>query len=79
MHLARKHTEMSFPEIARHMGNKNHTTVILACRRIRHMLDEDAGARWMTPAGERQMKLATLIHDLEVQLVQSPGSVAASA
>ena len=39
MYLARKHTTMSFPEIGRFMGNKNHSTVILAERRIKKMLD----------------------------------------
>lgn len=78
MYLARKHTDMSFPEIARHMGNKNHTTVILASRRIDRMLQEDADARWTTPTGDRQMKLAGLLHDLEAQLVQSNGATASA-
>jgi chromosomal replication initiator protein len=74
MYLARKHTDMSFPEIARHMGNKNHTTVILAARRIQRMLDEDGVARWMTPAGEKQLKIASVLAQLEAQLGKSAGS-----
>ncbi|UCG15491.1 MAG: chromosomal replication initiator protein DnaA [Phycisphaerales bacterium] len=74
MFLARKHTNMSFPEIARHMGNKNHTTVILAARRVKRMLEEDAVARWMAPAGEKQMKIAAVLTQLESQLGK-PGAV----
>ncbi len=68
MYLARKHTDMSFPEIARHMGNKNHTTVILAARRINKMLNEDGTAQWMTPAGEKEMPIRTVVAQLESQL-----------
>ena len=67
MYLARKHTEMSFPEIGRFMGNKNHSTVILACRRISKMLQGDEAARWMTPAGQKEQPLAILIDELEKQ------------
>ena len=65
MYLARKHTDMSFPEIGRFMGNKNHSTVILASRRISKMLQEGASARWMTPAGQKEQDLSTLVDDLE--------------
>lgn len=67
MYLARKHTDMSFPEIGRFMGNKNHSTVILASRRISKMLQENATVRWMTPAGQKEQNLAVLIQDLEEQ------------
>jgi len=65
MYLARKHTDMSFPEIGRFMGNKNHSTVILASRRISKALQADETVRWQTPGGEREQKLATLVADLE--------------
>ena len=67
MYLARKHTDMSFPEIGRFMGNKNHTTVLLACRRISKLLQEDAPARWMTPTGQKEQNLAVLLDELEEQ------------
>lgn len=67
MYLARRHTDMSFPEIGRFMGNKNHSTVILASRRISRSLQANASVRWLTPAGEREQNLATLISDLEEQ------------
>ncbi len=68
MYLARKHTGMSFPEIGRYMGNKNHSTVILACRRIGKILKASEPARWMTPAGQREQDLNVLVEELEEQL-----------
>lgn len=68
MYLARKHTEMSYPEIGRFMGNKNHSTVILATRRIKKVLDGDGKARWMTPAGEKEGDLPAIISGFEQQL-----------
>ncbi len=67
MYLARKHTDMSFPEIGRFMGNKNHSTVILASRRISKMLQADQRATWMTPEGMREQSLAILLSELEEQ------------
>jgi chromosomal replication initiator protein len=67
MYLARKHTEMSFPEIGRFMGNKNHSTVILACRRIATKLQNNESVSWLTPEGLKERKLDTLIAELEEQ------------
>ncbi len=67
MYLARKYTDMSYPEIGRFMGNKNHSTVILACRRISGMLQRNEMARWMTPGGQKEQNLAELIRGLEEQ------------
>ncbi len=67
MYLARRHTDMSFPEIGRFMGNKNHSTVILATRRISRMIQANASAGWMTPEGLREQNLAVLISELEEQ------------
>jgi len=68
MLLARKHTTMSYPEIGRLIGNKNHSTVILACAKMNRILEEDGTVRWNTPAGEKQPKLRPLIGELEEQL-----------
>lgn len=67
MYLARRYTNMSFPEIGRFMGNKNHSTVILACRRISKMLQQNSTVRWLTPTGQREHNLAVLVNDLEEQ------------
>jgi chromosomal replication initiator protein len=77
MYLARKHTDMSFPEIGRFMGNKNHSTVILASRRISKMLQSDAAVRWMTPAGQKEQNLAVLVEELEEQFGSARGADAA--
>ncbi len=69
MYFARKHTDMSFPEIGRFMGNKNHSTVILASRRISKMLQANENVRWMTPAGQKEQNLAELVDELEKQCI----------
>ncbi|MBN1766668.1 MAG: chromosomal replication initiator protein DnaA [Sedimentisphaerales bacterium] len=66
MYLARKHTTMSFPEIGRFMGNKNHATVILACRKVEELLkNEQQHVSWETTTGRRNMKVDTLLNKLE--------------
>jgi chromosomal replication initiator protein len=68
MYLARKHTDMSFPEIGRYMGNKNHSTVILANRRISKKLQANETVSWVTPGGQKERNLAMLLEDLEEQI-----------
>lgn len=71
MFLARKHTSMSFPEIGRFMGNKNHATVILACRKIEELTKKAEGTvSWETAAGRREISIDTLLQKLEVSLHQ---------
>jgi len=67
MYLARKHTTMSFPEIGRFMGNKNHATVILACRKVKGLLknNHEKPVIWESSAGRREMKAEILLHKLE--------------
>lgn len=68
MYLARKHTDMSFPEIGRFMGNKNHSTVILANRRIEQSLAADEIAKRQTPAGQHEEQLRDIVTKIERQL-----------
>jgi chromosomal replication initiator protein len=68
MHLARKHTTLSYPQIGRYMGNKNHATVILACRRIGRILAEDGVVRWPTPTCRKSMRLCEVLEQLEAQI-----------
>jgi len=68
MYLARKHTDMSFPEIGRSMGNKNHSTVILANRKIAKRLHDDEIVRRQTPAGVSEERLREIIGKVEEQL-----------
>ena len=65
MYLARKHTTMSFPEIGRFMGNKNHATVILACRKVQAYLKGEEDVCWETPAGRKSMPVNPLLTQLE--------------
>ncbi|HOA75504.1 MAG TPA: chromosomal replication initiator protein DnaA, partial [Phycisphaerae bacterium] len=74
MYLARKHTDMSFPEIGRSMGNKNHSTVILANRRIEQMIQADEVARRQTPAGIQEEKISDIIAKIEKQLGKTPST-----
>lgn len=68
MYLARKHTNLSFPEIGRLMGDKDHTTVLLAHRRIGKLLEEDAEVHWQGAAGPQDRPLRDLIACQEGQL-----------
>lgn len=68
MFLARKHTDLSFPEIGRMMGNKNHTTVLLACRRIGQLLHDDAEVSWPSVTGQQVRKMASILKSQEEQL-----------
>ncbi len=68
MYLARKHTRMSFPEIGRFMGNKNHSTVILANRKINRLLQADEVVCRQTPAGVKEERLREIISSVEEQL-----------
>ena len=68
MYLARKHTDLSLPEIARVMGNKNHTTVLLACRRIGNLLQENSDVSWPGAAGVQTRRLSEIIESQEGQM-----------
>ena len=65
MYLARKHTNMSFPEIGRYMGGKNHATVILACKKVNGQTQRNAELRWQSLAGNRLAKAKTVLAELE--------------
>ncbi|MBN1788757.1 MAG: chromosomal replication initiator protein DnaA [Sedimentisphaerales bacterium] len=65
MYLARKYTQMSFPEIGRLMGNKNHATVILACRKIEEMLKDNSNANWRSPNGNKVVPSKDILAQLE--------------
>ncbi len=41
MYLVRELTRMSFPEIGRRFGGKDHSTVISACKRVSSLIDTD--------------------------------------
>jgi chromosomal replication initiator protein len=65
MFLARKHTKMSSSEIGRLMGNKNHATVLVACKKIDDLVKRNAEIHWRGPSGNRVVKARTALDQLE--------------
>jgi len=65
MYLARKHTRMSSSEIGRCMGNKNHATVLLACKNVEEQIQRNAELHWRSPAGNKVSKARTVLARLE--------------
>jgi len=65
--LARRHTTMSFPEIARHMG-KNHSSIILSVQRMEKLLNDEGTLKWSTPMGAKSMGAKELVDTLAEQM-----------
>jgi len=65
MYLTRKHTKMSSSEIGRVMGNKNHATVLLACKKIEALIQQNAELRWNGPGGNKISKAKAILAQLE--------------
>jgi chromosomal replication initiator protein len=65
MYLTRKHTNMSSSEVGRYMGNKNHATVLVACRNVEEMLACDAEINWQGPHGNKVARARTILTQLE--------------
>ncbi len=64
MFLIRKYTKMSYPEIGRNIGGKNHATVILACKKIDDLVERNAEIRWSGPSGNRVAPAAKTLNQL---------------
>lgn len=65
MYLARKHTNMSSPEIGRFMGGKNHATVLLACKKMEDLISRNADVHWQSPTGNKISKARTILGKLQ--------------
>ncbi|MCL5278443.1 MAG: chromosomal replication initiator protein DnaA [Planctomycetes bacterium] len=65
MYLTRQHTNMSSSEVGRHMGNKNHATVLVACKKVEEMLQRDVEVHWEGPAGNKVAKAKAILAHLE--------------
>lgn len=59
MYLCRKHTGSSFPDIGTRFGNKDHTTVMNACKRVETMLTTDPSLRSQILDLERKMDVTS--------------------
>jgi chromosomal replication initiator protein len=56
MYLTRRYTRMSYPEIGRALGDKNHATVILACRKVDDYLKTNRELKWRCRTGCRLVR-----------------------
>jgi chromosomal replication initiator protein len=65
MYLTRKHTKMSSSEVGRFMGNKNHATVLLACKKVEEMIKKNSDVHWRGSNGNKVTKAKTIIASLE--------------
>jgi chromosomal replication initiator protein len=70
MYLTRKHTNMSSSEIGRVMGNKNHATVLLACKKIESMLEKNCDLNWNGPSGNKISKTKAVLTQLEKDIAR---------
>jgi chromosomal replication initiator protein len=61
MVLARDMTRMSFADIARSLGGKNHTTVLAACRKWQELLKTSGEIHWSDRTGHRSMPAEALL------------------
>jgi chromosomal replication initiator protein len=65
MYLARAHTKLSSSEIGRLLGNKNHATVLLACKKVEQQVRQNAALHWFSPAGSKTSKAKTVLARLQ--------------
>lgn len=68
MYLTRKLTAMSFPEIGKYLGNKNHSTVVLACQKIERLLEMNQEIVWDAGGKSRTARIGDVVMELEKQL-----------
>ncbi len=72
MQLARQHTGLSFPDIGRIMGKRNHSTVIGACRRVEAQMAAGEIIHWTAATGPRRESVADVMNYLGNQ-IHRPG------
>jgi chromosomal replication initiator protein len=72
MYLIRNSTRMSFPEIGKYLGGKNHATVIMACRRVEELLSRNAEVKWDSPVGNRVARASSIIGQIKDSLGEKP-------
>ncbi|HPS54552.1 MAG TPA: chromosomal replication initiator protein DnaA [Sedimentisphaerales bacterium] len=65
MYLARKHTSMSSPEVGKCLGNKNHATVLLACKKVEDQISRNLDLNWTCSTGNKISKARTVLAKLE--------------
>ncbi|RMG17844.1 MAG: chromosomal replication initiator protein DnaA [Deltaproteobacteria bacterium] len=55
MYLTRKLTDLSFPEIGRTFGGKDHSTVMSACKKIERLVEQDHDLRQVLESLEKNL------------------------
>ena len=68
MVLGREMTDLSYSEIARLLGNKNHTTVLAACRKWQKLVAQSAEIVWSDRTDSRSMSAGTLLAHLKERI-----------
>ena len=68
MVLARELTDLSYADIARLMGGKNHTTVLAACRKWKRLVGHREEIRWTDRTDSRAMSAEALLGHLKEQM-----------
>jgi chromosomal replication initiator protein len=68
MYLARKHTKMSSSEIGRMLGDKNHATVLMACKKVEEHLSRNAQLNWQGSTGNRVCNAGSILEQLEKKI-----------
>ena len=68
--LARRHTTLSYPELAQKLGRPNHSSAVTACQRLEKQMAAGAGIR--LSAGEPETPLSSLVREIETDLTRSP-------
>ena len=61
---------MSSSEIGRAMGNKNHATVLTACKKIEGLLERNEEINWQSPHGNKIAKAQAIVDYLEDRISQ---------
>jgi len=68
MVLAREMTDLSFADIARGLGSKNHTTVLAACRKLHTLAKSGGEIRWADRSDSRSMSAESLLAHLKERI-----------
>lgn len=71
IYLMRQHSHLSFPEIGRALGDRNHSTAVAANQRVEARLTTGWLMRWVTADGPHHEALADAIANLTAKLHQA--------
>ena len=61
---------MSLAEIGKFLGNKNHATVLMGCKRIEDLIKRKAQIRWQSPNGNKVENAHIALEKIENNISQ---------